>query len=220
MEINAIMSGQSGGAAATQPQTSAVLTSDFETFLQMLTTQARYQDPLEPIDSSEYAAQLAQFSMVEQQVKANELLEALTTQLGSGSIGQMAGWIGLEARTAARVPFEGAAISVDATAAPGADAAHLVVYDASGNQVQKLPIALAENTVDWQGRKNDGSVFASGLYSFAVESSAVGTVIATQPAETYARIVEARRDGDDTRLVLSGGSSVLSQDITALRAPL
>ena len=219
MEINSIISGQSGSAAAAQPQTSAVLTSDFETFLQMLTTQARYQDPMEPIDSSEYAAQLAQFSMVEQQVKANELLETLTTQLGSGSIGQMADWIGLEARTSASVPFEGAAIPVNAIAAPGADAAHLIVYDAYGNQVQKLPISLTENTVIWQGRDNDGSVFTSGLYSFAIESSAVGTVIETQPAETYTRIVEARRNGDETQLVLSGGSSVLSQDITALRAP-
>ncbi|MEP0702358.1 MAG: flagellar hook capping FlgD N-terminal domain-containing protein, partial [Lentilitoribacter sp.] len=50
-----------------QTETSNALASDFETFLKMLTAQARYQDPLEPIDSSEYAAQLAQFSMVEQQ---------------------------------------------------------------------------------------------------------------------------------------------------------
>lgn len=54
--------------------TSSVLSSDFEVFLQMLTAQAEYQDPLEPIDSSEYAAQLAQFSMVEQQVMTNDLM--------------------------------------------------------------------------------------------------------------------------------------------------
>ena len=61
-----------------QQQAAAVLSSDFETFLQMLTAQARYQDPLEPIDSSEYASQLAQFSMVEQQVLSNDLLTSLT----------------------------------------------------------------------------------------------------------------------------------------------
>ncbi len=49
------------GAAASSPQAKAVLSSDFETFIKMLTTQAKYQDPLEPLDSSEYAAQLAQF---------------------------------------------------------------------------------------------------------------------------------------------------------------
>ena len=52
----------------TSPSSTSALTSDFETFLKMLTTQARYQDPLEPLDSQEYASQLAQFSMVEQQV--------------------------------------------------------------------------------------------------------------------------------------------------------
>ena len=88
-------------AVAAQAQTKAVLSSDFETFLKMLTAQARFQDPLEPIDSSEYAAQLAQFSMVEQQVLSNDLLAQLGAQLGNGAIGQMASWIGMEARTSA-----------------------------------------------------------------------------------------------------------------------
>ncbi|MEM9127629.1 MAG: flagellar hook capping FlgD N-terminal domain-containing protein, partial [Pseudomonadota bacterium] len=63
------------------PQANA-LTSDFETFLLMLTAQARNQDPLEPLDSSQYASQLAQFSMVEQQVQTNDLLSSLSNALG------------------------------------------------------------------------------------------------------------------------------------------
>lgn len=69
--------------AATADKSSASgLASDFETFLKMLTAQARYQDPLEPIDLTEYASQLAQFSMVEQQVKTNDMLSALSGQFG------------------------------------------------------------------------------------------------------------------------------------------
>ena len=68
------------GSSALSVSSSArqsALTSDFDTFLKMLTAQAKYQDPLEPLDSTEYAAQLAQFSMVEQQVQTNEQLLSL-----------------------------------------------------------------------------------------------------------------------------------------------
>ena len=55
-----------GNSGADTGSALSAVTSDFETFLNMLTAQAKDQDPLEPIDSTEYAAQLAQFSMVEQ----------------------------------------------------------------------------------------------------------------------------------------------------------
>jgi len=73
---------QQAAAAAATPKKATGIASDFETFLKMLTAQARYQDPLEPIDSTEYSAQLAQFSMVEQQVQGNDLLTAMQAQLG------------------------------------------------------------------------------------------------------------------------------------------
>ena len=46
----------------------SALSSDFETFLRMLTTQLQNQDPLNPVDSADFAVQLATFSSVEQQV--------------------------------------------------------------------------------------------------------------------------------------------------------
>ena len=113
----------------------SVLSSDFETFLQMLTTQARYQDPLEPIDSSEYSAQLAQFSMVEQQVLSNDLLSALSSQLGAGNMAQLAGWIGMEARSDAPAAFTGAPITIAPTPTANADRVQLVVYNADGAEV-------------------------------------------------------------------------------------
>lgn len=97
MDINTVQSTNS--AASNSPvlkESSSVLSSDFETFLKMLTVQAKYQDPLEPIDSSEYSAQLAQFSSVEQQVLTNDLLTALTGQLGGSGMAQFASWIGME----------------------------------------------------------------------------------------------------------------------------
>ena len=86
---------------------SGVLGSDFEVFLQMLTAQAQYQDPLEPMDNSEYAAQLAQFSMVEQQVMTNDLMEQLMTTLGANNMSSAANWIGMEALVQGPVQYDG-----------------------------------------------------------------------------------------------------------------
>ncbi len=197
----------------------SVISSDFETFLKMLTTQAKYQDPLEPIDSSQYSAQLAQFSMVEQQVLSNDLLSALSTQLGGGAIGQVAGWIGMEARTAAPAQFDGAPITIAPKPAAAAETATLIVYNAQGKELQRSAIAVSDAQIQWAGVSKDGTPFPNAAYRFAVESRAGGQVIATTPAESYARIVEARIEAGGPRLILAGGSSVTTADIKALREP-
>ncbi|WP_295315680.1 flagellar hook capping FlgD N-terminal domain-containing protein [Roseobacter sp.] len=195
----------------------AVISSDFETFLQMLTAQARYQDPLEPIDSSEYAAQLAQFSMVEQQVLSNDLLTALGDQLGAGNIAQMAGWIGMEARTTAAVAFEGSPLTIIPKADPGAEEAVLVVLNETGEEAQRLQIATDGEPLEWAGVSAGGDPLPPGNYRFMVESRTAGEVTTTSPAETYARITEARREAGGTMLILHGGSAVTTADVAALR---
>ena len=82
-----------GGAAAGKQSATSALTSDFETFLRLMTTQAKYQDPLEPMDSSDYTAQLAQFSSVEQQVLTNETLTSMLTALSLSNMSQLTGWV-------------------------------------------------------------------------------------------------------------------------------
>ncbi|MFK7867945.1 MAG: flagellar hook capping FlgD N-terminal domain-containing protein [Roseobacter sp.] len=209
----------SATATGDDSQAAAVLSSDFETFLQMLTAQAKYQDPLEPIDSSEYAAQLAQFSMVEQQVLSNDLLTALADQLGAGNIAQMSGWIGLEARTQAPVPYSGEAVTVLPQSEAGADEAILVVTNASGTEVARRQIPLGSEPVEWDGRNSAGAFVQPANYSFSVESRTAGTVIGNSPADTYTRITEARREGSDAVFVLAGGSQVRTNEVAALREP-
>ncbi len=206
-----------GTAQQAASANTAVLSSDFETFLKMLTAQARFQDPLEPIDSSEYAAQLAQFSMVEQQVLSNDLLTALTTQLGSGNMAQMANWIGKEARTTAPVQFDGSPISITPNPAAASDAVFLVVYDSNGQEVQRQSIPVSAQPLEWAGVADNGTPFENGLYRFEIESHAKGTLLVTDPAETYARITETRTQAGQTLLILQGGSAVLADDVSGLR---
>ncbi|MBM1308764.1 flagellar hook assembly protein FlgD [Sulfitobacter mediterraneus] len=218
MDVTAATSPTSG-APAPSPQANAVLSSDFETFLQMLTAQAKYQDPLEPIDSSEYAAQLAQFSMVEQQVKSNDLLTALTAQLGANNMAQMSSWIGMEARTTAAVHFDGAPLTISPTPAAVADNVQLVVYDAAGAEVQRLTIPNSTEPVQWAGVTSGGAPFPPGLYRFEVESRAQGSLVLSEPAETYGKVTEAQIISGQTLLVLEGGSTVAADTVTGLRSP-
>ncbi|MFD1807768.1 flagellar hook capping FlgD N-terminal domain-containing protein [Gemmobacter lanyuensis] len=90
-------------ATAATPQAAATrsrgsLTSDFDTFLTLMTTQLQHQDPLKPVDSTEYLSQLASFSTVEQQSYTNNLLETLIASFGGMGLSQAAAWVGREAR--------------------------------------------------------------------------------------------------------------------------
>src|SRR6056297_2228087 len=103
------------GAPVTPAGSGSALSSDFETFLKMLTTQMRNQDPLNPVESSDFAVQLATFSTVEQQVLTNDLLTDLGARVGALGLGQVSGWIGMQAVTEGPVIFEGQPVSVTAT---------------------------------------------------------------------------------------------------------
>ena len=214
--VAASTGGLPGGASAAPV---SALASDFETFLKMLTAQAKYQDPLEPIDSSEYAAQLAQFSMVEQQVLSNDLLSALAVQLGSGSMAQMAGWIGMEARTTAPIEFNGSPVTLYPNPVAASDEVVLVVYDENGAEVQRRAIPISADPVEWDGIDNSGSPFADGIYRFEIESRAEGELLIADPVESYARVTETRMQNGQTVLILEGGSAVLADGVAALREP-
>ena len=197
----------------------ATLSADFDTFLQMLTAQAEYQDPLDPVSSSDYAAQLAQFSMVEQQVFTNDQLAALTDALGGSAISTLANWVGMEARAPAAVQFVGDPVSLSLEPAPSADRAQLVVYNDFGNEVGRLDIAPTSGPFEWNGLDQSGVPFGVGTYSFIVESYRGEDLIGSDPAQIYARVIEAQFVGDETFLKLEGGSSIPADQVTALREP-
>ena len=65
---------------------SSMMASNFETFLSLLTAQLKNQDPLSPVDSNEFTAQLTQMAGVEQQLLTNELLTALLEGNQAGAL--------------------------------------------------------------------------------------------------------------------------------------
>ena len=209
-------------ATTTQPsnsESSALLTSDFEVFLEMLTAQARYQDPLDPIDSSEYAAQLAQFSMVEQQVATNTLLEQLITALSVSETGSLAGWIGMDALTTGPARFDGAPLTIIPEPPDGAEEMFLVVNDTSGTQIERQRLTVSSDPITWSGLRSDGTPHPSGVYSFQIETRANGEALQTEPARVFGRITESRVENGEMRVVLASGHSAATDEVLGLRAP-
>jgi flagellar basal-body rod modification protein FlgD len=78
-------------SAATKAAPSSASSVDYGAFLQLLVAQLKNQDPSKPMDSTQYMAQLASFSQVEQSMIANGKLDAL---LGSVAIAQAESVIG------------------------------------------------------------------------------------------------------------------------------
>jgi len=195
------------------------LTSDFDSFIKMLTAQARFQDPLKPIDSTEYASQLAQFSMVEQQVRTNDTLSELFGQLGTANMASLAGWVGMEARAVAPAHFDGNSIMVSPNPSLVADAAYLVVTDMSGKEIQRKAIPISNDPVEWQGLSASGKIIPHGEYNFTVESFQNSELIGTEPAGVYGRINEAQIHGGEVILIMQGGTAIPASSVTALRSP-
>jgi flagellar basal-body rod modification protein FlgD len=193
------------------------LDSDFKTFLKMLTAQARYQDPLKPIDSTQYASQLAQFSMVEQQVKTNDALTAMFGQLGGSNIASLANWVGMDARAAAPAYFDGSPVFVSPNPPSVADRVQMVVMDGTGTEVQRLNIPVSSDPIEWAGVNGDGEPFAKGLYSFSIESYKGDDLVLSETAEVYGNVSEAQIQNGQVVLILEGGQAILSSSVTGLR---
>lgn len=212
-------------AQAAQPTSQAAeakgtISSDFETFLVMLTAQLENQDPLNPLDSNDFAVQLATFSGVEQQVRTNELLESLGGQLGAMSMAELAGWVGMEALVSAPAAFDGTPVTIDAAPVSYANSAALSVYDADGTLLDTIPLPVAAGPYSWTGTLPNGNPAPVGDYTFLVESyDQAGNLLQADAPQIYTSVEEARNVDGATVLVVAGGHQINATDVTAIREP-
>jgi flagellar basal-body rod modification protein FlgD len=168
-----------------------MLASNFETFLSLLTAQLKNQDPLSPVDSNQFTAQLTQMAGVEQQLLTNELLKGMLAAQGGGGLGEAADFIGKEATAA-----------WPATRFQDGEAAWS--YELAGNAASAtLQIVNGAGQVVWQGDAPDKT---TGVHDFTWDGETT-TGGDAQEGEVYTLKVVAKdaAGGDLDAQVLTRG---------------
>lgn len=189
------------------------LTKNIDTFLTLLTTQLRNQDPLEPLDTEKFTSQLVQFASVEQSIKANSHLEALIRLQAASERDSALAFVGRTAMLATDLAAHDGAGATWTYALPeNAGATSLAVVDAAGRIVAAAPgeTRRGQHAFIWNGLLADGRAAPAGVYKLVVTSAtAEGRPIAAA-IETSARITGAQFTADGALLETATGLMPLS----------
>ncbi len=148
------------------------LNADFNMFLKLLTAQMQNQDPLDPMDTSEYTQQLVQYSQVEQSIAQGATLKSILAAMTTQDLTQASGLIGREAVFDSDL----AGLSADAPATWGYSADRPVtrltatITTADGTVVTTRDIdgTAREGRFEWDGKLANGATAPAGAYALAI----------------------------------------------------
>ncbi len=199
------ISAASTALAASVPQ--AAESMGKEAFLKLLITQLQNQDPLNPTDSTEFTAQLAQFSSLEQLSNVNANLTRLEQYQASINNAQAVAFIGKEIVSKGNELQLAGSQPVACEFDLGADAQRVVVsvYSSSGAFVTDITgtaLAGGRQSLTWNGRDRNGSPVADGTYSFEIQAEAADSTRVEATSLTRGRVTGVSFDGQTPYLML------------------
>lgn len=208
MEISSLTPSASTRSSAALSQ----LTGNLDSFLSLLTTQLRNQDPLNPLDTEKFTSQLVEFASVEQSIQTNKHLETL---IGLQTAADREGALALLDRTIAvssdKAASSGAGANWTYTLPNGAAAVALVIVDAKGRPVAQFAgdPASGAHTLRWDGKQADGAIAPDGVYQLLVQAKDASGVAAPFMIEAEARVTGVRFDASGPYLETEAGAVAL-----------
>jgi flagellar basal-body rod modification protein FlgD len=162
-------------ANGTDPSGALAFTQNFDTFLTLLTTQLKNQDPLSPMDSSQFTQQLVAFSQVEQQIKTNS---QLTTMIQGQSASEAVSALPMIGRsieyTGNQTALQNGQAAFSYTLPTAAATASVLVTDASGHTVfsQTVDPSAGKHSLVWNGQTSAGVQMPDGgIYTIQVQAA-------------------------------------------------
>ena len=206
----------SSSSSSSTSMTGARLADNFDTFLQILTTQLRNQNPLDPLDTNQFTQQLVQFSGVEQQLKTNQFLEAMMTSTQNANNSQAVSYIGkiVTAEGSKTELVEGKATWHFATSKAADITA--TVRDEDGNVVYTKTgkVNQGESVFTWDGIGSDGRKKPEGSYSVTIEGRDSEGKLVDVATQMTGEVTGIDFSGSEPVLIVGGAkvnlSSVLS----------
>jgi len=197
------------GSRSTAPRLSA----DLGTFLTLLTTQLRNQDPTKPMDTEALTQQLVQFATVEQQISGNQTLEQMLALQQAGQLADTAALVGRRVTLQTdRLPLQDGRAEVVLPAAGTARRAVLEVQDRAGTTLRRDTVALGgqPSRWTWDGRDTRGAQRPDGEYRVVLTGQTeAGTTTPLDPSVT-GRVTGAMRA--DGTLMLRLGTTMVGFD--------
>ncbi len=164
----------------------STLAGNFQTFLQMLTTQLQNQNPLDPLDTNQFTQQLVQFASVEQQLKTNDQLASLVALQQTTQATQALTFVG---KTAVVDGSTAALSNSNATwvlDVPSSGTMDVSITNSSGQTVFSGSYSVTagkDQAFNWNGQANDGSQLSSGSYTLTAtmpDSTGNAVAVSTQ----------------------------------------
>lgn len=217
------------GAADTSSQTGSTaqsasttglggLTKNYQTFLQLLMTQLKNQDPTSPMNTDQFTSELVQFSSVEQQINTNSSLSQLIQLTQSGQLIQSSSMVGHSvAISSTTMPVQSGIGTIQFTAAAAGPVA-VSIYDSKGGHLGDSLVAAVpgSNSWNWNAVAGDGSRQPDGLYKVAVNSTDVNGKTTALPFSVVGTATGVQKNG--TSLQLQVGA--LTVDFSAVQKVL
>jgi flagellar basal-body rod modification protein FlgD len=167
----------SAAAATRNSQASNVtgnnLAETFDNFLVLLTTQLKNQDPLSPLDSTQFTEQLATFTGVEQQINTNQRLDQLLNLQAMSQVSAAVGYIGnLVEANSNKVMLQDGQAAFSYTLGGNTAKTEILVVNAQGDTVRTLrgDTNAGAHKLVWDGKNANGTSLPEGVYSLQVRA--------------------------------------------------
>ena len=218
MTVSGVSSGSSAGTGLATDSKS--IAGNFDTFLSLLTTQLKNQNPLDPLDTNQFTSQLVQFSSVEQQLKSNTFLSTLVQATQNSSNNAAVSYIGKQVTsTGVNSDLKNGAATWSFNL-PTAAKVNVTIKDASGNQVytETGSLAAGAGQFNWDGVGTEGTTKPNGTYTITIDAkNAQGAYVAAS-TETTGTVTGVDLSGTEPSLIV-GTSTVKLSDVTSVRTP-
>jgi len=162
-------------AAAATTASSQQLAGNFDTFLTLLTTQLQNQDPLSPMDTSQFTEQLVSFAGVEQQINMNTNLTTLISMQQSSESLQALQLVGANVTINSNTAALSKATGSPATwgfSSPSPATGAVTITSATGQVALTGTISLTagSQSYTWNGQGNNGVTWPDGNYTLSINA--------------------------------------------------
>ncbi|HEY0033867.1 MAG TPA: flagellar hook assembly protein FlgD [Devosia sp.] len=203
-------------------QSRATIADNFDTFLNILTTQLKNQNPLDPLDTNQFTQQLVQFTGVEQQLKTNEFLETLMLSTQNTAKSEAVSYIGKQVTASGKTGelTDEKAVFWAYNAKSAVPNANVTIKNAAGTVVYSETGSLnsGPGTFRWDGKTSDGNIAPNGVYTIDIKGTNLSGASVDVSTSSVGVVTGVDFTGDVPILTV-GKNKVAISDVTDVRTP-